>query len=113
MFNFQNLKVWQKSVELVAKLDFVLDNLPKKEQFSLGEQMRKAGLSISCNIAEGFGRNSKKEARYFYNAAKGSVYETVSLLEVMKNKEYLSVADHERIYEHCEEIAKMLSGLMK
>jgi len=113
MFNFQNLKVWQKSVELITKLDFVLDNLPKKEQFSLGEQMRKAGLSISCNIAEGSGRNSKKEARYFYNVAKGSVYETVSLLEVIKNKGYLSVADHERIYQSCEEIAKMLSGLMK
>lgn len=53
MFNFQNLKVWQKSVSLIAKLDSLLDDLPRKEQFSLGEQMRKAGLSISCNIAEG------------------------------------------------------------
>ena len=113
MFNFQNLKVWQKSVNLIAKLDFLLDDLPRKEQFSLGEQMRRAGLSISCNIAEGSGRKSRKEAVYFYNVAKGSVYETVSLLEVMRNKRYVSVSEHERIYEICEEIAKMLSGLMK
>lgn len=50
MFNFQNLKVRQKSVSLIAKLDSLLDDLPRKEQFSLGEQMRRAGLSISCNI---------------------------------------------------------------
>jgi len=113
MFNFQNLKVRQKSVNLIAKLDSLLDDLPKKEQFSLGEQMRRASLSISCNIAEGSGRKSKKEPVYFYNVAKGSVYETVSLLEVMKNKGYMSVPEHERIYEICEEIARMLSGLMK
>ncbi len=113
MFNFQNLKVWQKSVGLIVELDYLLDHLPRKEQFSLGEQMRRSGLSISCNIAEGSGRNSKKEAIYFYNIAKGSVYETVSLLEVMKNKGYLNASVHQRIYESCEEIAKMLSGLMK
>ena len=75
--------------------------------------MRRIGLSISCKITAGSGRKSKREAVYFYNVAKGSVYETVSLLEVMKNKGYVSVSEHERMYEICEEIAKMLSGLMK
>ena len=98
---------------MIAELDSLLDDLPRKEQFSLGEQIRRASLSISCNIAEGSGRKGKKEAIYFYNVAKGSVYETVSLLEVMKNKGYVGIATHERIYEICEEIAGMLSGLMR
>ena len=65
MFNFQNLKVWQKSVSLIAKLDSLLDDLPRKEQFSLGEQMRRAGLSISCNIAEGLREKVKKGGGIF------------------------------------------------
>ena len=113
MFNFQNLRVWQKSVNLIAELDSMLNDLPRKEQYSLGEQLRRASLSISCNIAEGSGRKSKREAGYFYNVAKGSVYETVSLMEVIKNKGYINITEHKRIYDTCEEIAKMLSGLMK
>ncbi|MFH1335588.1 MAG: four helix bundle protein [Candidatus Zixiibacteriota bacterium] len=113
MFNFQNLRVWQKSVNLIAELDSLLNDLPRKEQYSLGEQLRRASLSISCNIAEGSGRKSKKEAGYFYNVAKGSVYETVSLMEVIKNKGYINITEHKRIYDTCEEITRMLSGLMK
>jgi four helix bundle protein len=113
MFKFENLQVWQKSVALIKKIDECLKGLPKKEEYSLGEQLRRAVLSISTNIAEGSGRNSKKEAIYFYNIAKGSVYETVSLLKVMREKEHLSEDDYRSSYGDCEEIAKMLSGLMR
>jgi four helix bundle protein len=113
MFKFENLQVWQKSIELIKKIDEHLKGLPKKEEYSLAEQLRRAILSISTNIAEGSGRNSKKEALYFYNIAKGSVYETVSLLRVMREKGYLSEEDYRSDYEDCEEIAKMLSGLMR
>jgi four helix bundle protein len=79
----------------------------------LGEQARRAALPISSNIAEGTGREGDKEARYFFNIAKGSVYEVVSLLYVMKDKSYLQAQEHKALYEQCDEIAKMLSGLLR
>lgn len=80
--------------------------------FSLGEQLRRAVISISNNIAEGGGRNNKKEKVYFYNVAKGSIYEVVNLLEICKRRKHLTEENHKHFYNEAEEIAKMLSGLM-
>jgi len=66
VFPFERLEVWKKSVTFTEQvLDFV-DRIDKKDAFSLGEQLKKAVISISNNIAEGGGRNSKKEKVYFY-----------------------------------------------
>lgn len=86
--------------------------MDQKDQFSLGEQIRRASLSISTNIAEGTGREGEKESRYFFNIAKGSVYEVVSLLYVMHLREYLKEESYKTLYEQCDEIARMLSGIM-
>ena len=113
MFKFERLDVWQKAVRLyeqVSSLSMVID---RKDQFSLGEQIRRASLSISTNIAEGTGREGEKEARYFFNVAKGSVYEIVSLLRIMQLRQYISEKDYKTLYDQCDEIAKMLTGLLK
>lgn len=112
MFKFEKLEVWKKSVVLYQKVAEVTDSINQREQFSLGEQARRATLSISSNIAEGTGREGNKEAKYFFNVAKGSIYEVVSLLYVMKEKGYLKAQEHEALYEQCDEIARMLSGLL-
>ena len=111
-FRFEKLEVWKKSVVLYQKLSELTDFINQREQFSLGEQTRRAALSIPSNIAEGTGIEGDKEAKYFFNIAKGSVYEVVSLLYVMKEKGYLKAQEHEALYEQCDEIAKMLSGLL-
>ena len=69
-------------------------------------------MSIPTNIAEGTGRGGDKESKYFFNIAKGSVYEVVSLLYIMKDRDYLDNHDYEVLYQECNEIAKMLSGLL-
>ncbi|MCL0035210.1 four helix bundle protein [Thermodesulfovibrionales bacterium] len=92
-------------------MDFV-DRIDRKDAFSLGEQLKRAVISISNNIAEGGGRNSKKEKVYFYNVSKGSVYEVVNLLEISKRRKYITVEQHRSLYVRAEEIAKMLSGLI-
>jgi len=114
MFKFEKLKVWEKSIELVDLINDLIDaRLPKKHQFSLGEQLRRAVLSISANIAEGSGRLSIKEANHFYNIAKASTYEVISLTVVFKNRKCINLKEYQLIYTKTEEIAKMLSGLMK
>lgn len=112
MFKFERLEVWRKAVDLYQRVSEASSIIGQQEQFSLGEQVRRGALSISTNIAEGTGREGSKESRHFFNIAKGSVYEVVSLLQIMKNKGYLSPSDHESLYQQCDEIARMLTGLL-
>ncbi len=112
-FPFEQLEVWRRSVSFAEKLlSFADQKIDRKDAFSLGEQLRRAVISISNNIAEGGGRNNRKEKKYFYNIAKGSVYEVVNLLEICRKRAYLDEGSHAMFYKEAEEIAKMLSGLM-
>lgn len=113
MFGFEKLDVWHKAVDLTLQIDEVLKKLPKNEFYSFGGQIRRAVLAISTNIAEGTGRNSKKEASYFFNVARGSTYEVASLSKVLNIKGYLNEERLEKLYSSCEEISKMLSGMIK
>ena len=113
MFKFERLDVWQKSISLYEQVVLLSSPIQQRDQYSLGEQIRRAALSISTNIAEGTGRESPKESRYFYNVAKGSVYEVVSLLHVCKKQHYVEDGHFQNLYLQCDEIASMLSGLMK
>ena len=70
-------------------------------------------MSISTNIAEGTGRDSQRQSSYFYNIAKGSVYEVVSLLHVCKKQNYLQEDQFQKLYVQCDEIARMITGLLK
>lgn len=112
MFKFEKLEVWRKSIDLYQQISEASRTIQQWEQFSLGEQLRRAALSVSANIAEGTGREGNKESKYFFNVAKGSVYEVVSLLEVMKQKGYLNSPAYEKLYQECDEIARMLTGLL-
>lgn len=114
MFKFQTLNVWKKAIEYVDEMMSIADSLPQRYQFSIGEQLRRAALSIT-NIAEGSGRRTKKDACVFYNFAKGSVYETINILTVVSKRNLLekSVPERRIIYNTAEEICKMLTGLMR
>jgi four helix bundle protein len=112
MFKFETLTVWQKSITILDILDQVLDKVHRKDQFSLGEQLRRASLSISANIAEGSGRKTRKEENYFFSIARGSTYETVSLLFVAFRRKYIGEQEFRFLYNGLEEISKMLIGLM-
>jgi four helix bundle protein len=113
MFGFEKLDVWHKAVDLILQIDEVIKKLPKTELYSLGDQIRRAVLAISTNIAEGTGRNSKKEASYFFNVARGSTYEVASLSKVLNIKGHINEEILEKLYSSCEEISKMLSGMIK
>ena len=113
MFGFERLDVWHKAVDLILQIDEVVKKLPRSESYSLGDQIKRAVLAISTNIAEGTGRNSKKEASYFFNVARGSTYEVASLAKVITMQGYLNEETLEKLYLKCEEISKMLSGMIK
>ena len=84
--NFKKLIVWQKAMDLVDEVYSLQRGLPKSEIFGLGDQLRRAVVSIPSNIAEGNGRTSPKELAHFLSIARGSVYEVVTQLIVAKRQ---------------------------
>lgn len=110
-FKFEKLEVWKRSIDFADMMFELADALPQNHQFSLGEQLRRASLSIPTNIAEGCGRDSLKERAYFYRIAKGSVYEVVSLLVMLGKRGHLDRENYRIHYQEANEIAAILTAL--
>lgn len=113
MFGFEKLDVWRKSVGLADEVYRLTRNFPDFEKFGLANQIRRAAVSISSNIAEGSGRESKKDFARFLQISYGSVMEVVSQLHVAQRQEFILQEDARDLYESCEEIARMISGLKR
>ena len=78
--SFEEMPVWQKAMDLADAVFSVTESLPKKEDYGLTSQIRRAALSVSGNIAEGFGRKHTKDKLQFYYASRGSLLETKNAL---------------------------------
>ena len=113
MFNFEKLEVWHKAIAFADSIYSVTRTYPGDERFGLTNQMRRAAVSISSNIAEGTSRASKNDFARFLEIATGSVFEIVSQSVISKNQGFLSEENYRRIYSAAEEQSRMLSGLKK
>jgi four helix bundle protein len=78
--DFTETDFWKKAIRIDTKVFFMTNDLPRKEDYGLTSQLRRAAVSISANIAEAFGRNSGADKSKFYDYARGSAFETKSLL---------------------------------
>ena len=110
MFNFEKLDVWNEAIEFAGFVYSVTRSFPDEERFGLTNQMRRAAVSISSNIAEGSSRYSKPDFARFVELATGSLFEVVSQATVGKRQGFLSEADYNRLYAACEKQSKMMSG---
>jgi len=113
MFRFERLTVWQKAVDLFELVDTMAESFPRRVRFGLGDQLHRAGLSISSNIAEGSGRETVAEMRHFYSVAKASTFELVSLTIVCRRRKFFTDEQYAAVYKRAEEVARMLTGLKK
>src|SRR4030042_6137449 len=111
-FNFEQLDVYEKSIDFVNKVYLTTQNYPKEEMFGLTAQLRRAAVSISLNIAEGSAR-SKKDFSRFVDMAKGSLCECIAVLQIAFRQEYVEEHRHDDLRAELAEISKMLSGLKK
>ena len=111
MFRFEKLDVWQKAIALGDDVYEVTRAFPDFERFGLANQMRRAAVSISSNIAEGSSRSSGKEFVRFIEIAYGSVMELVSQVHIAQRQEFVTVARARSLYLSADEISRMLSGL--
>jgi four helix bundle protein len=110
MFKFERFDAWKRAVAFANDLWLLSEALPKLHQYSLGEQLRRAALSVPTNIAEGSGRESPKERAYFYGVAKGSIYECVSLLEMAKLRGFITDEARQIHYKEADQIAAILTA---
>ena len=109
---YQDLVVWQKSMDLVTEVYKLAKMLPKEETYALSDQMRRAAVSIPSNIAEGQARNHIKEFINFLSIAKGSLAELETQLLISVKLNYLPNAQVELVLQLASEVAKMLNALM-
>ena len=113
MFNFEKLDVWQKAIDFADLVYNHTRNFPSDERFGLTNQMRRAAVSISSNIAEGTSRMSQTDFGRFIEIATGSVFEVVSQSFIGRRQGFLTEEGFRKLYSAADEIGRMLSGLRK
>lgn len=111
--SFRDLIVWQKSHMLVLDIYKSTSSFPSIEQFALSTQLRRAAVSITSNIAEGFYRRTATDKNSFYITALGSVGEVVNQLIISCDLGYISKADFAKFEMRLNEIVKMLRAMMR
>jgi len=99
-------------MDLVTKVYKEAENFPDYEKFGLISQIRRSSVSIPANIAEGFGRRSKKEFPRFLNISMGSLFEIQTELEVSHNLGFLDKETFQNLYEDTREIERMISSFI-
>lgn len=111
--NFRELKVWSRAMAYVTQIYELTKVYPKEELYGLTSQTRRAATSIALNIAEGSGASSNVEFVRFLEMARRSVYEVIAALEIAQRLQYCKPQQTVRLTEEADEIAAMLTGLIK
>ncbi len=112
-FAFEDLEVWQKAIEFAGEVIEIAEKVNfERRHYRLIEQLESASTSVALNIAEGKGRYSKKEFIQFLYIARGSLYETITLLIIFYKKSWIPLEQLSAMKEHGAQIGKMLSSLI-
>ena len=109
---FKDLLVWQKAMELVKAVYALSKAFPAEERYALTDQLRRAAVSIPSNIAEGSGRASNADYGHFLSIARGSLYETMTQLQIAVDLGYLPGLSPE-LEALISEIGRMLGAMLK
>jgi len=111
--SFTDLKVWQEGHQLVIAIYKITDRFPKKETYSLIDQMRRCATSITSNIAEGFGRQTYKEKIQYYYQAQGSLTELKNQLLIARDVGYLRDKPFKGLANKANLVHQLLAGLIR
>jgi four helix bundle protein len=110
--SYKDLLVWKKSIEFANLVIDLTEQLEtERKHFRLVEQLEAAATSVPMNIAEGKGRFSKKEFSHFLMISRGSLYETMTLLEIFLLRKWITNENFDTLQTQADHIAKMLNAL--
>ena len=113
MNKYEDLKIWKKAMDLVEAVYLLMKQLPEEEKFGLISQIKRSSVSIPSNIAEGAGRNSKKEFVHFLSVSNGSTTELETQLILVYRLNFADRNKIEPLLDKCAEIKKMNYALQK
>ena len=111
VFGYRKLIAYQKAKEVVKRTYKLLKKFPQEERWAMGDQLRRASVSITSNIAEGVNRYSVKDKSHFIEIAYGSLMEVSSQFEIAEDLGYITADDRLSMDQLIEEVARLLSGL--
>lgn len=110
---FTDLDAWKEGHKLVIHVYSLSKKFPKSELFALSNQLRRAAVSITSNIAEGFGRDSYKEKSHFYSIASGSLTEVQNQLMIARDVGYINIEEFDKIFNQSTVVSRICRGLIK
>src|ERR1039458_3399361 len=113
MFNSEKLETWHEAIAFADVVCQLTRNFPAEERFGLTNQMRRAAVSISSNLAEGCSRSSRADYARFVEIATGSLFEVVSQATIGRNQGFLDPSAYQQVYDAAEKQSRLLSGLRK
>ncbi len=111
--SFTGLIAWKEAHKLVLMIYASTKKFPMDERFGLVSQLRRAAVSISSNIAEGFSRRTRKDKQHFYDISQASLTETQNELLVSRDVEYLLPSDFKDLANQTVLVSKLIHGLRK
>jgi four helix bundle protein len=110
--HFKDLVVWQKAMEMVTEVYKLTDRFPKKEVYSLTDQIRRAAVSVPSNIAEGQAHHNNREFLHFLRHSSGSLAELETQLNIAERLGYADASSTAQILARVHEVGRILSGLI-
>jgi four helix bundle protein len=113
MHKFEELKIWQKAMDITEKCYRASENFPKEEKYGLTSQLRRSAVSIPSNISEGARRNTNGEFKQFLGIANGSSYELLTQLYLSKRLNLITEEKVRPIIEETIQVTKMNFSLQK
>ena len=111
--NFTDLLVWQYGHKLVIQVYALTSKFPKDEVFGVTNQMRHCAVSLTSNIAEGFGRGTLKDKLHFYLISAGSLYELQNQTIICRDVGYMTKNEYDGLEFQIVEVQKLINGLIK
>jgi len=110
---YRELEIWQEGMEVCEEIYRITDSFPKKEQFTLTSQMRRASISVPSNIAEGFVRKHSKEFRRFLSIALGSLAELDTQISLSFRLGYMTEGESRDLLAKTEKLGKKTTNFYK
>ena len=112
-FRFMDLEIWRDAIEVAEKLFDLADGIEGKRMYRFADQLRGAGMSMSNNIAEGSGSNSKRDFSNFLNIARRSTFENANILLVLEKRELVEQDKVTEMLERLDHLCRKITNFQR
>ena len=112
MRDFRNLEIWHKAVDAAVSVSALCDGFPQYELFALGDQLRRASVSIASNIAEGCSRKSTAEFAHYLEIAMGSAFEVETQLLIARKRNYITEEKYSATVSELQSLQRQLNAFL-